>query len=84
MIASILVQEQNYVVLQRCESECTQEMDASFGGDLLIAQDSADEQQENVAEGPASVAEQEILVKLLQGQLFVLGEIPVDQLDQLF
>lgn len=84
MIPPILVQQQDDVVLQSSESESAQKMNSRFGGDLRVVEDPPDEHEEDVAQGPTAVAQQQILVELFQRELLVFRKIPIDQFHQLF
>lgn len=56
-------------------------MDSGFGGNVGVVQDSPDEDQENVAQCPASVAAEQVLVQFFQGQLLFFGQTAVNKLD---
>lgn len=81
VVTSVLVQQQNDVVFQGGVGEGSQEMNSSFGGNVDVVQDSSDEDQEEVAQGPAAVPAEQVLVELFQGELFIFGQTAVNKLD---
>jgi hypothetical protein len=63
MITTILMQEQNDVVFQGSEGECAQQVNSCLGADIFVVQDSSDKHEEEIAQSPTAVAEQQVLMK---------------------
>lgn len=82
MVATILVQQQNHVVLERRIREGTQQMDARLRRDVGILEDATDKGEEVVAQRPRAFALDQILVQLFDRRLLLLGQLTVDQLDE--
>lgn len=62
VVAAVLVEQQDDVVLERGGSERAEQVDAGVGRNVRVLEYSADEQQEPVAERPAALAFNQVLV----------------------